>query len=127
MHHTSFLHLVSEPGDYIKRFSAGNIFSRIGLSSALAGPTLSKLVQEKCAQDAPDKGMKSLLLKTDKKKLRLGGLIAAEARRLKEREGVVSDIGPCRRALCARRDFFIRKKLRKLATMKVLIYVTMFY
>ena len=114
-----FPHVASEPGDYIKRFSAGNIFSRIGISSALAGPTLTKIVQEKCSQDAPDKEMKDLLLASGQRKLKIGALIAAEARKLKERASVVNDIGPCRRALCARRDFHIRKQLRRHTTTKV--------
>ncbi len=115
----SFPHVVSEPGDYIKRFSAGNIFSRIGISSALAGPTLTKTVQEKCSHDAPDKEMKDLLLAPTQRKFKIGALVAAEARKLKQRASVVNDIGPCRRGLCARRDFHIRKQLRKLTTTKV--------
>ena len=113
---------MTEPGDYIKRFSAGNIFSRIGISSTLAGPALTKMVQERCAQDAPDKEMKDLLLASGQRKLQIGALVAAEARKLKGRASVVNDIGPCRRALCARRDFHIRKQLRKLTTTKV-IYI----
>ena len=114
---------MSEPGDYIKRFSAGNIFSRIGISSALAGAALTKRVQEKCLHDAPDRAMKDLLLPSDQKKLTIGALVAAEARKRKERENVVNDIGPCRRALCARRDFHIRKQLRRLTATKVCVGV----
>ena len=99
------------------------MFSRIGLSSSLAGATLTKLVQEKCAKDAPHMKMKDLLPNPTGKKFTLGALVAAEARKIKERSNVVSDIGPCRRALCARRDFYIRKQLRKLTSTKVCIKI----
>ena len=63
--------------------------------------------------------MKDLLDKPMGKKSTLGALVAAEARKIKDRANVVNDIGPCRRALCARRDFNIRKQLRKLTSTKV--------
>ena len=113
----------SEPGDYTKRFSGGNIFSSIGISSALAGPILAKTVQDKCSQDVSDK-TKHLFLASRLRKLTIGALVSAETRKLKERASVVNDIGPCRRALCARRDFHIRKQLRRLTSTKV-FYTTL--
>ena len=68
--------------------------------------------------------MKDLLVPSGHVKLRIGALVAAEARKLTQRMSVVNDIGPCRRALCARRDFHIRKQLRRLTTTKVQCAIT---
>ena len=113
----------SEPGDYIKRFAAGKIFSKIGLSSVLAGPLLTKKVQEACLRDAPNMAMKDLLASATGVKLNLGALVSAEVRKMKERANVVNDIGPCRRGLCARRYFYQRKQLRKLTSTRVCMSV----
>ena len=43
----------------------------------------------------------------------LGAFNASSQRKLRQRRHLLSNIGPCRRALCARRDVMIRKQLGK--------------
>ena len=43
----------------------------------------------------------------------LGALNATANQRYEQRKHLFTNVGPCRRALCARRDILIRKQLRK--------------
>lgn len=98
------------------------MFSRIGISSTLAGPRLTKLVQQVCAEVAKDKP--SEVEKVDSSEVEdaadsqviasVGALMAGAAAKRREREMLFSNVGPCRRALCARRDLAMRKRLRRL-------------
>ena len=109
-----------EPGSHLKRFTPGHVFSRIGISSTLAGPRLTKLVQRACAEATNDNpsgvekvesndvdGMSSCHAS-------FGALMAGAAAKRREREVLFTNVGPCRRALCAREDLGMRKRLRRL-------------
>ena len=111
-----------EPGSHLKRFTPGNVFSRIGISSSLAGPRLTKLVQEACAKAANEHPTGAETVEsTDVDSVRrspvsnsVGALMAGAAAKRRERQLLFSDVGPCRRALCARKDLAMRKRLRRL-------------
>lgn len=111
-----------EPGSHLKRFTPGNVFSRIGISSSLAGPRLTKLVQEACAKSANEHPTGAETVEsTDVESVRrspvsnsVGALMAGAAAKRRERQLLFSDVGPCRRALCARKDLAMRKRLRRL-------------
>lgn len=98
------------------------MFSRIGISSSLAGARLTKLVQQACAQVAKDKpsGVETVDSRdvedaADSQVIAsVGALMAGAAAKRREREMLFSSVGPCRRALCARRDLAMRKRLRRL-------------
>ncbi|KAL9964040.1 hypothetical protein ACROYT_G027614 [Oculina patagonica] len=120
-----------EPGSHLKRFTPGHVFSRIGISSSLAGPRLTKLVQKACAEIAKDKpsGVQTVdssdVEDTCESQVTnsVGALMAGAAAKARERELLFSSVGPCRRALCARRDLAMRKRLRRL-TGKVGLFQT---
>lgn len=111
-----------EPGAHLKRFTPGHVFSRIGISSSLAGPRLTKLVQKASAEVAKDKP--SVRETVDSGDVddgdvsqvtnSIGALMAGAAAKRRERGMLFTDVGPCRRALCARRDLAMRKRLRRL-------------
>ena len=111
-----------EPGSHLKRFTPGSVFSRIGISSSLAGPRLTKLVQEACAKAANENPTGAETVEpTDVEGVRgspvnnsIGALMAGAAAKRRERQLLFSDVGPCRRALCARKDLAMRKRLRRL-------------
>ena len=96
------------------------MFSRIGISSALAGPRLTKLVQQACAEATNDNP--SRVETVDPSDVEggsqvnnsAGALMAGAAAKRREREMLFTNVGPCRRALCARRDLATRKRLRRL-------------
>lgn len=98
------------------------MFSRIGISSSLAGPRLTKLVQQACAEVTNDKpsGVQTVDSSDvhgtgDSQVMNsIGALMAGAAAKRREREMLFTDVGPCRRALCARRDLAMRKRLRRL-------------
>ena len=106
----------------MKRFTPGHVFSRIGISSSLAGPRLTKLVQKASAEVAKDKP--SVRETVDSGDVddgdvsqvtnSIGALMAGAAAKRRERGMLFTDVGPCRRALCARRDLAMRKRLRRL-------------
>lgn len=111
-----------EPGSHLKRFTPGHVFSRIGVSSTLAGPRLTKLVQQACAEVANDKpsGVQTVnssdVEDTSESQVinSVGALMAGAAAKARERGLLFTNVGPCRRALCARRDLAMRKRLRRL-------------
>ena len=98
------------------------MFSRIGISSSLAGPRLTKLVHQTCAEVAKDKpsGVETVdssdAEDTGESQVinSVGALMAGAAAKAREKEQLFSSVGPCRRALCARRDLAMRKRLRRL-------------
>ncbi|XP_002732016.3 uncharacterized protein LOC100374861, partial [Saccoglossus kowalevskii] len=99
-----------EPGTALKRFSPGNVLTTIGVSKVLAGPQIIAEIHEVCLKSLPEErlGSKLKLFESD-----LGALNATSMKRQKQRARLFTDIGPCRHALCARRDMAIRKQLRK--------------
>lgn len=98
------------------------MFSRIGISSSLAGPRLTKLVQKAYAEVAKDKPSVTETGNTsdvddggDSRVINsIGALVAGAAAKRRERGTLFTDVGPCRRALCARMDLAMRKRLRRL-------------
>ena len=92
------------------------MFSRIGISSSLAGPRLTKLVQQACAEVVKDKPSRVETVDssdvedaTDSQVIAsVGALMAGAAAKRREREMLFSTVGPCRRALCARRDLAMK-------------------
>lgn len=94
--------------DIMKKFTPGNILARIGVSRTLAGPELMKQVEEVCAKAAEEEGSeeKPLFLSD------IGAFNAERQRKIKQRRNLF-DLGPCCRALSARKDLAIRRKLRK--------------
>ena len=119
-----------EPGSHLKRFTPGHVFSRIGISSSLAGPRLTKLVQQACAVVAKDKSsgvetVDSMDVEdaADSQVIAsVGALMAGAAAKRREKEMLFSSVGPCRRALCARRDLAMRKRLRRLTAKVCLVF-----
>lgn len=109
-----------EPGSHLKRFTPGHVFSRIGISSTLAGPRLTKLVQRVCAEATNDNP--SGVEKVESNDVdgmssghaSFGALMAGAAAKRREKEVLFTNVGPCRRALCAREDLGMRKRLRRL-------------
>lgn len=111
------------------------MFSRIGISSTLAGPRLTKLVRQACAEVTKDKpsGVETV----DPSDVEdaedshviasVGALMAGAAAKRREREMLFSDVGPCRRALCARRDLAMRKRLRRLTGKVCLSFIISLY
>lgn len=109
----------------LERFTPASTFARIGVSASLAGPKLfakiSGVVSEHLRKE------QQLLLSSDKAvnvlpdsvvESPFGGSVVASAgasRLQGQREwtGILSDVGPCRRALTAAADFAMRRKLRK--------------
>ena len=98
------------------------MFSRIGISSSLAGPRLTKLVQQTCADATNDNssGLETVessdVEATGESQVvnSIGALMAGAAAKRREREMLFTNVGPCRRALCARTDLAMRKRLRRL-------------
>lgn len=124
--------LGEEPGSHLKRFTPGHVFSRIGISSSLAGPRLTKLVLQTCAEATKDNpsGVETVDTSdtegTSEPQVAntIGALMAGAAAKTREREDLFTNVGPCRRALCARKDLAMRKRLRRL-TGKVFLGYTL--
>ena len=98
-------------------FKAGAVLSRIGVSSALARPDLVSQVQQVVAEHLIQKyGEEAETLYSTpfqlSKEYEYGASLASHIEDQISERGVVSNIGPCRRALVASVDFNIRKKLR---------------
>lgn len=109
-----------EPGSHLKRFTPGHVFSRIGISSSLAGPRLTNLVLQACAEATNDNrsGLEAVESNdvdgASGSQGSVGALMAGAAAKKREREMLFTKVGPCRRALCARKDLAMRKRLRRL-------------
>ncbi|XP_077987674.1 uncharacterized protein LOC144442255 isoform X2 [Glandiceps talaboti] len=99
-----------QPITALKKFSPGNVLATIGVSKVLAGSNLMAQITDVCQKALEEDwhGPKLKLFDSD-----LGAFNAASLKRQKQRARLFTDIGPCRRALCARRDMAIRKQLRK--------------
>lgn len=122
-------------GSLLKRFHPASIFHQIGISRSLAGDTLFDKVkaiceggaQESTAQKAKDtEGQNGIRESTEKPAERghapktatslhsdVPILHMASVRQKRERGNLLRNLGPFRRALCARRDLEIRRQLCK--------------
>lgn len=101
----------SEPraaGAALLRFTPGAVLLRAGISKRLAGPQLLEQVREVCRKELDNPQDAEKLFEHD-----LGALNRAAHRRRVERAGLLTNLGPCCKALCARRDFSIRRQLLK--------------
>lgn len=95
-------------GAALLRFTPGAVLLRAGISKRLAGPELMEQAREVCKSELDDPKDTDKLFEHD-----LGALNMAALNRRVERAGLLSNLGPCCKALCARRDFTIRRQLLK--------------
>nr|XP_019968901.1 PREDICTED: zinc finger CCCH domain-containing protein 13-like [Paralichthys olivaceus] len=95
-------------GAALLRFTPGAVLLRTGISKRLAGPKLLEQVKEVCKSEMDDPKDADKLFEHD-----LGALNMAALNRRVERAGLLTNLGPCCKALCARRDFAIRRQLLK--------------
>lgn len=96
------------PGAALLRFTPGAVLLRAGVSRRLAGPQLLARVKEVCSRELEDPKDADKLLEYD-----LGALNMAAYNRRMERANLLRSLGPCCKALCARRDIAIRRQLLK--------------
>ncbi|XP_076352583.1 uncharacterized protein LOC143247919 [Tachypleus tridentatus] len=108
------------PGSARKRFTVAHVLSRIGFSEAFAGVELTKRIIGFCEKQLQDEVAEENHSTCKKKLFSLEAPVASfhvlAAQRKHERETVVHDVGPYRRALCARRDLQIRRLLCRFTT-----------
>ncbi|XP_055771693.1 zinc finger CCCH domain-containing protein 13-like [Salvelinus fontinalis] len=95
-------------GAALLRFTPGAVLLRAGVSKRLAGPELLERVREVCKKELDDPKDADKLFEHD-----LGALNKAALNRKVERAGLLRNLGPCCKALCARRDMAIRRQLLK--------------
>ncbi|KAG1699605.1 Zinc finger CCCH domain-containing protein 13 [Nymphon striatum] len=96
-----------------QQFKAGKIFSRIGFSVALVTSEVAKQIKNVC-QEEMQKDFKETDGKQNIKfelKHDVAALHAAAISQKEERDQILTNIGSYRRALCARQDLQIRRKL----------------
>lgn len=93
-----------EPGAALLKFTPGAILLRAGISKRLAGAELFAKVNETCR--AAINNSKDNIFEDE-----LGALNMAAIQRKEERAHLLSNLGPCCKALCSRRDLAIRKQL----------------
>lgn len=97
-----------EPGAALLKFTPGAVLLRVGISKKLAGSELFTKVKETCQQLLEKPKDADSLFEHE-----LGALNMAALLRKEERASLLSDLGPCCKALCFRRDSAIRKQLVK--------------
>lgn len=97
-----------EPGAALLKFTPGAVLLRVGISKKLAGSELFTKVKETCQQLVEKPKDADSLFEHE-----LGALNMAALLRKEERASLLSDLGPCCKALCFRRDSAIRKQLVK--------------
>ncbi|RXN02869.1 zinc finger CCCH domain-containing 13-like protein [Labeo rohita] len=95
-------------GAALLRFTPGAVLLRAGVSRRLAGPQFLARVKEVCSRELEDPKDADKLLEHD-----LGALNMAAYNRRMERANLLRSLGPCCKALCARRDIAIRRQLLK--------------
>ncbi|CAB1327530.1 unnamed protein product [Coregonus sp. 'balchen'] len=96
-------------GAALLRFTPGAVLLRAGVSKRLAGPELLERVREVCKKELDDPKDADKLFEHD-----LGALNKAALNRKVERAGLLRNLGPCCKALCARRDMAIRRQLSRM-------------
>lgn len=97
-----------EPGAALLKFTPGAVMLRVGISKKLAGPELFTKVKETCQRLLEKPKDTDSLFEHE-----LGALNMAALLRKEERANLLSNLGPCCKALCFRRDSAIRKQLVK--------------
>lgn len=97
-----------EPGAALLKFTPGAVMLRVGISKRLAGPELFTKIKETCQRVLEKPKDAENLFEHE-----LGALNMAALLRKEERAGLLSNLGPCCKALCFRRDSAIRKQLMK--------------
>jgi len=95
----------------LSRFSASNIFSRIGVSAKFAGPDLMKEINEKCKAEMKSADCKQEFVLHDD----VAMLHVATMKKIRDKAKLVTDIGSYRQALSASRDLSIRRRLCQLS------------
>ncbi|KAJ8366681.1 hypothetical protein AAFF_G00345450 [Aldrovandia affinis] len=95
-----------EAGAALLRFTPGAVLLRTGMSQRLAGPQLLARVKEACQGELQDPKDMDKLFDHD-----LGALNMAALKRREDRAGLLRNLGPCCKDLCARRDIAIRRQL----------------
>ncbi|XP_067668774.1 zinc finger CCCH domain-containing protein 13-like isoform X1 [Haliotis asinina] len=109
-------------GSALKRFSPASIFSQIGVSRAYAGDELFEKIKTVCqkqldeSEKTENDGADSDKEKPSQKFVLHDSVAAfhcAALRKLRERASLLKNIGSHRRALCARKDLEIRRRLCK--------------
>ncbi|XP_067896276.1 zinc finger CCCH domain-containing protein 13 isoform X5 [Heterodontus francisci] len=95
-----------EPGAALLKFTPGAILLRAGISKRLAGADLFAKVNETCRAAINNAKDAENLFEHE-----LGALNMAAMQRKEERASLLSNLGPCCKALCSRRDLAIRKQL----------------
>lgn len=97
-----------EPGAALLKFTPGAVMLRVGISKKLAGSELFTKVKETCQRLLEKPKDTDSLFEHE-----LGALNMAALLRKEERASLLSNLGPCCKALCFRRDSAIRKQLVK--------------
>ncbi|KYO24002.1 zinc finger CCCH domain-containing protein 13 isoform B [Alligator mississippiensis] len=97
-----------EPGAALLKFTPGAVMLRVGISKRLAGPELFTKIKETCQRVLEKPKDTENLFEHE-----LGALNMAALVRKEERAGLLSNLGPCCKALCFRRDSAIRRQLVK--------------
>lgn len=97
-----------EPGAALLKFTPGAVMLRVGISKKLAGSELFAKVKETCQRLLEKPKDADNLFEHE-----LGALNMAALLRKEERASLLSNLGPCCKALCFRRDSAIRKQLVK--------------
>lgn len=97
-----------EPGAALLKFTPGAVMLRVGISKKLAGSELFTKVKETCQRLLEKPKDADNLFENE-----LGALNMAALLRKEERASLLSNLGPCCKALCFRRDSAIRKQLVK--------------
>lgn len=105
-------------GSALNRYKGSNIFAQIGVSKQYAGEELFNKIQNEYIKQEPDmnstedteesKSENKFKFKSD-----IAVFHASITSKMKERRNLLRNIGPFRRALCARRDLEIRRQLCK--------------
>ncbi|XP_052104398.1 zinc finger CCCH domain-containing protein 13-like isoform X4 [Mytilus californianus] len=108
-------------GSALNRFKASNVFAQIGVSKEYAGEELFNKIQNECIKQEDSTDVATTEEKTEDvkpdNKFRFKSDIAVfhssiTSKNL-QRKNLLRNIGPFRRALCARRDLEIRRQLCK--------------
>ncbi|CAC5405615.1 ZC3H13 [Mytilus coruscus] len=108
-------------GSALNRFKASNVFAKIGVSKEYAGEELFNKIQNECIKQEDSTDVATTEEKTEDvkpdNKFRFKSDIAvfhsSITSKNQQRKNLLRNIGPFRRALCARRDLEIRRQLCK--------------
>ncbi|CAG2195510.1 unnamed protein product [Mytilus edulis] len=108
-------------GSALNRFKASNVFAQIGVSKQYAGEELFNKIQNECIKQEDSTDVTTTEEKTEDvkpdNKFRFKSDIAvfhsSITSKNQQRKNLLRNIGPFRRALCARRDLEIRRQLCK--------------